>query len=70
MPSAVLQGFCSLLRDHPPPPVAQRGTHRPYSRGSQGGHDAILGLSKVSKTAYKGHQGRPNGLSCLQDGPR
>ena len=69
MPSAVWQSFCSLLRP-PPSPVTQFGLHRPYSRGSLGGHDAILGLSKASKTAQEGHQGRQDGPTCLQDSPR
>ena len=65
MPSAVWQGFCNLLRD-PPPLIAQSRLHHPYSRGSLGGHDAILGLSKASKTAQEGRQ---DGPTCLQDSP-
>ena len=49
MPSAVWQGFCSLLRD-PLPLDAKCGLNRPYFWGSLGGHCASMGLAKASKT--------------------
>ena len=70
MPSAVWQGFCSLLRDHPPSPVTHPRLNRPYFWGSLGGHCASRGLSKASETAQEGQHGSQDGLTCLQDGPR
>ena len=55
-PSAVWQGVCSLLRDQPTPLAAPTCVHRPFSRGSRGGHGASLGLSKASKTVPKAIQ--------------
>ena len=77
MPSAVWQGFCSLLRDPPPVTLTEWRLHRPYYRGSLGGHGASLGLSKTSMTAQEAHPGRPRGLEdspralqYAQDGPK
>ena len=67
MPSAVWQGFCSLLRDPPLPLTAQSRAHRPYSWESPGGHCASLGLSEASKTTQEGHQSCQDGPTCLQD---
>ena len=70
MPSAVWQGFCSLLKGPPRSLPAQCCMNRPYFWWFLGGHCASLGLSKASMTALESHQGHQNGLTCLQDGPR
>ena len=50
--------------------LAYRRLHRPYSRGSLGGHSVSLGLSRASMTAQAAHPVHQDSPESLQGGPR